>query len=120
MSGPLSQREAARVWSLSRATMHRAIKSGKLSLTTDKQVDPAEMLRVFGEPGQRGAKPAMPHEAGADAAALLVENALLKAQLEAKCEMVEAMKQNLTDLRSQVQMLSHDRAEPVRKRWWSR
>lgn len=46
----LSQREAATRWGIARTQIGRDIKSGKLSLTTDKRVDVAEMVRVYGEP----------------------------------------------------------------------
>jgi hypothetical protein len=111
----LSQREAASQWHLGRSTIQRAIKTGKLSLTTDKRVDPAEMLRVFGEPEPARAGLAEPpnttHDTAgleADLAALKAENAGLKATLEANRETIDVLKQSLA-------LLGHD---PVRRRWW--
>lgn len=46
----LTQREAARVWSIPWTTFRRKVQSGELSIGADKRVDPAEMVRVFGEP----------------------------------------------------------------------
>jgi hypothetical protein len=42
----LSQRRAAQAWGISRATLQRAVSSGKLSVLPDRTIDPAEMLRV--------------------------------------------------------------------------
>jgi hypothetical protein len=58
----LSQREAGSKWHVSRATIQRAIKRGKLSLTPHKTIDPAEMLRVFGEPEPAPSRPNEPLE----------------------------------------------------------
>lgn len=46
----MTHREAARLWGVGRTTIQRAAASGKLSLRPDKTIDPAEMVRVFGEP----------------------------------------------------------------------
>jgi hypothetical protein len=49
---PVSQ--AAKQWGLTRQTLHRAIREGKLSASQGSQgirtVDMAEMIRVYGEP----------------------------------------------------------------------
>lgn len=42
--------DAAKQWGVSRTTIYQKIKDGELSRGADKQIDPAEMLRVFGEP----------------------------------------------------------------------
>lgn len=61
MSHLLSQREAARAWGLSRATLQRAIKAGKVSVTRAGDgsvgIDPSEMQRAFGPPVSRPSGP---------------------------------------------------------------
>ena len=57
----LSQREAAAAWGIGRTTIQRAVKSGRLSMTPDKTIDPSEMVRVFGEPPGRNGPPGGPH-----------------------------------------------------------
>ncbi len=111
----LSQREAASQWSLGRATIQRAIRTGKLSLTPDKRIDPAEMLRVFGEPEPARSGLAEPSKTTtettgleAELAGLKAENAGLKATLEANRQTIDVLKQSLA-------LLGHDRA---RRRWW--
>lgn len=122
----LSQREAARMWGVGRATLQRAISAGELSVSSDKLIDPAEMLRVYGEPKSRHSGPA--HGAangplGPDneppqmQPAHVAQLALLEANLAARDREVELLKANLDDLRSQVRLLTHEGAKP-RRRWW--
>lgn len=46
----MSVTKAAKEWGVSRTTIYQKFSSGELSRTTDKKIDTAEMLRVFGEP----------------------------------------------------------------------
>lgn len=58
MSNLLSPTEASDEWGIHRTILYKKMRSGKLSYTTDvsssgksrRLIDPAEMLRVFGEP----------------------------------------------------------------------
>lgn len=111
MSGPLSQREAARSWGVSRASMQRAIKAGKLSLTADKLIDPAEMVRVFGEPS----RPNEPLGSTPEPVELLARIERLEAERTGLLGVIDAQKANLADLRAQVLMLTHERTEPARE-----
>ena len=56
---PIGLREAARLSGRNKGTIHEAMKSGKLPFTLSadgkRQIDPAELQRVF--PGDHGAKP---------------------------------------------------------------
>jgi len=126
MSSHLSQREAALQWFLGRATIQRAIKTGKLSLTMDKRIDAAEMLRVFGEPRPALNATSTPPKTidpmdvyqhnlalmEAQKELLQAENAMLRDQLR---ETVAAKDANLADLRAEVLRLAHDRP---RRQWW--
>lgn len=111
----LSQREAATQWGVSRATLQRAIKAGKLSLTPDKTIDPTEMLRVFGEPSRPESRPKVPAEPTQESARLIqleTENVMLR-------ELVKSKDENLTDMRAQVQRLTHDNGTAQsRSTWW--
>ena len=53
----LSVSEASRRWRLGRSNLYRAVKSGRLSLSTNpdgtKGIDTSELVRVFGEPSNR-------------------------------------------------------------------
>lgn len=116
MKSHMSQREAALKWSLGRATIQRAIKTGKLSLTLDKRIDPAEMFRLFGEPRPAheavSTPPKPTHETTgleAELAGLRAENAGLKATIEASRETIDVLKQSLA-------LLGHDL--PKRAGWW--
>lgn len=136
----LSQREAAQRWGVSRATLQRAIKAGDLS-AVEGRIDPAEMLRVYGEPKSRpvgrlgeplesssepgGPEPAQVAQSVARSrlTELEAEVQRLRDALAAKEALLAAKDENLTDLRSQVLMLTHDRPAPApakKKRWWQR
>lgn len=110
----LSQREAARAWGVSRATIQRSIARGELSQTSEKRIDPAEMVRVFGEPADPARnRPKEPVEATPDPA---IRIAQLEAELAASRRENELQAANLADLRSQVRLITHDGAP--RRRWW--
>lgn len=121
MSRLMSQREAARAWGVGRASIQRAIASGELSQTSDKRIDPAEMVRVFGEPGHASGRPNGPIEATPstppEQAAHTARLAHLEAENAALRELLAAKDANLSDLRSQVRLLTHDTTAPKR-RWW--
>ena len=46
----ISVTKAAKEWGVSRTTIYQKLNIGELSRATDKKIDTAEMLRVFGEP----------------------------------------------------------------------
>lgn len=119
MSRLLSQREAARAWGLGRSSIQRAIAAGKLSLTSEKRLDPAEMVRVFGEPG----RPSGPLEATSEPP---IEQVARVAQLEAEVRLLRELVQRadaerdraLADKQRAEQqfLLTHDGAQ--KRRWW--
>ena len=113
----LSQRQAAKTWNVSRGVIQRAIKSGELSQTIDKLIDPAEMIRVFGEPSRpacRLEEPQEPQENPPYEAII----AALRADKEGLQKVIEAQASNLADLRAQVQLLAHE--STAKRRWWQR
>lgn len=132
----LSKREAARQWGKARATIDRDVASGKLSLTPDKLIDPAEMIRVYGEPkGQQGrpkAEASEPAEATPEAtgkaseivalqAKLKVAEAMLAKEQEERARERADLQRNIDTLTTAMQLLGHDRApDPKKKRWWQR
>jgi hypothetical protein len=115
----LSQREAASQWRMSRATLQRAIKAGKISLTTDRTIDPAEILRVFCEPSRLMSRPTVPDEPTPERhrmASLERENALLQQTIAAQAGTIAALEQA-------NRLLTHDRPPELRRRrlWpWSK
>lgn len=130
----LSQREAARKWGVGRTTLQKSITSGKLSLTASKLIDPAEMLRVFGEP-KRATNPASGPDSRPDlspgkATPLASDSdpghaarvAVLEAELSGLRATLSAKNAHIEDLRGQVRLLTHDSAgvAPKRRWWWQR
>jgi hypothetical protein len=120
----LSQRQAAKAWGMSRATIQRAIASGKLSATEGGTIDASEMLRAFGEarPAQSRSGPVahvplVPPDEQAEKAA---ELARLRAELEAARAMLDAKDQIIAakdDAIAAMRLLTHDQA-PRTRRWW--
>lgn len=120
----LSIREAARQWGVSRATLQRHVAAGKLSQTTDATgkpgIDPAEMVRVYGEPGRSQAGPIRPPEAATEAT---IEQATKVARLEAEVsglrDLVAEKDRRISDLQNAVALLGHEKAEqPARRKRW--
>ncbi len=58
----LSVTEAANLYQISRTTIYRKIKNGKLSADTDSKIDLSEMIRVFGEAKSSGTKKVLQEE----------------------------------------------------------
>lgn len=113
----LSQRAAATAWGVSRTTLQRAIKSGKLSVQPDGSIDPSEMLRAFGEArsGSVGhpTGPLGPPVGHPDKTALLAELDRLKvvlstkdAMIAAKDDMLAEKDARIADLRQAMNLLS--------------
>jgi len=46
----ISVTKAAKDWGVSRTTIYQKVNDGELSRASDKKIDTAEMLRIFGEP----------------------------------------------------------------------
>jgi len=124
----LSQREAARAWGVGRATIQRAISAGEISVTTEKLIDTAEMVRKFGEPkrpnepasGQTSIPPDAtlepPHADPAQAARI----AVLEAEITGLKATLLAKDGHIEDLRGQVRLLTHDShaKSVIKRRWW--
>lgn len=114
----LSQRRASEIWGVSRRTIQRAIQSGKLSVSSDGQIDPSEMLRVFGEAsgkkeGGAGApvsEPLAPHHAPVEPpspdVALTAEIKALRAALAAKDELLAAKDRHIEDMSLSLRLLA--------------
>ena len=95
----------------SRATLYRAIKTGKVSAVKDDRgatvVDTAELVRVYGEPVSRDAQPS-PQGDSTQLAVLQSENARLR--------------EDLADARAhRDRLMTLLEARPlVRRGWWAR
>lgn len=114
----LSQREAARRWGVPRATLQRAVSSGKLSLTSDKRIDPAEMVRVFGEPGPARAGPNGPDESTPEPPSLALAMARLEAENAALRELVKRADAERDRALETVQRLLTHETGAKRRSWW--
>lgn len=106
----LSQRRAAQAWGISRATLQRAISSGTLSVLPDGTIDPAEMLRAFGEakggPVGHQNGPLGPPLGRGDEMAFQAEIRVLKAQIQAKEDLLSAKDRHIEDLSQALRLLA--------------
>jgi predicted RNase H-like nuclease (RuvC/YqgF family) len=114
---------AAKATGKGKSTIHRAIKSGKISARRDEDgayhIDAAELSRAFPLNGigthQRddtapGAEPARN-----DTAVLEVKVAMLEAQLERERETVDDLRKRLDRAEDRIQMLTHQGAEATKR-----
>lgn len=123
--------EAARLTGKSRKTIQRYVADGRLSLSQldagNKGLDISELVRVFGQlshpsppPPHETVSQRVPSTVAMDVQARLVaveaENAVLRAQLEAKDAQIEAKDANLADLRQSLRLLEYSPAS--KRRWW--
>ena len=116
----LSQREAARAWGVSRATIQRAIKSGKLSVLADNTIEPSEMVRAFGEPASHPQnRLAVPDEPTQSQAVSHPEMTRLQAENEHLRAMLVEKDARIEDLRSAMRLLT-DQREPATKSFWAK
>lgn len=124
----LSQRRAAQVWGVSRRTLQRAISTGKLSILADGTIDPAEMLRVFGEarggpPAPQGGPPEPPVRhplSQGNEATLIAENQALRAALAVKEELIAAKDRHIGDLSQALRLLTGPPAPTQQQSFWQR
>ncbi len=114
----LSQREVARHWGVSRATIQRAIKAGKLSVLADKTLDPSEVVRVFGEPASRpDTRPTEPDEPTKSRVTTLPETAILEAEIGHLKAMLAEKDARIEDLRGALKLLTNQRPTPTKGLW---
>lgn len=128
----MSLREAVKHFDVSRPTLQKALKAGKVSGVQDGkgqwQVDPSELSRVYrprsaevekAESAFDGNLPtvnkALPGNPNADVQALQAALEVEKAKREAAEALAEERARHIEDLR---RMLPPPESGPQRKRWW--
>jgi DNA-binding transcriptional MocR family regulator len=117
----LSQRQAAQAWGVSRATIQRAIKAGKLSVLADKSIDPSEMVRAFGEPVSHPQnRLTVPDEPTMSRGVSHPETALLRAENEHLRAMVAEKDARIDDLRNAMRLLEGPKGTAPRRSLWAR
>lgn len=104
----LTQREAARAWSIPWTTFRRKVQAGELSIDADKRVDSAEMVRVFGEPRTSTNGPV---GTSTGPAADPIEVVRLKAENEGLKRELGRLESHLTDLRGEILRLTGPKAD---------
>ena len=128
----LTLRQAADLCGASRSTIHRALKSGKLSGNRLEDgawdIDPSELVRVFpwdiSEPVQRD-NPGQGREGTSEREAVLVVKVeMLEHQLERERDTIADLRKRLDRAEDRVLALTSQTLPPVpeltqtRRRWW--
>lgn len=114
--GKMSPASAAKAWNISRTVIYERMKKGELSYTKDasgkRQIDSAEMLRVFGEPHAKDSPPVLESVnpvPSADSTALIEalkdQISTLKIQTETLSEQLKVKDAQLSQRDDQVQSL---------------
>jgi len=119
----LTLRQAAELSGTSRSTIHRALKSGKLSGGRLEDgawdIDPSELARVFPwdviEPVQRDAAGQERNSSGEREAVLAVRVEMLEHQLDRERDTVEDLRRRLDRAEDRILALSAPAAEAVRQ-----
>jgi hypothetical protein len=124
----LTPREAVKLYQVSRATLTKAMKDGKISATKNEaghaQIDSSELARVYQPRVQKAVSRADPAQIGrtdpaqktaSEDASLAVRLARAEAALEAEREKTALLERHLSDMRL---MLPAPAAKPRRPRWW--
>jgi len=119
----LTLRQAAELSGTSRSTIHRALKSGKLSGGRLEDgawdIDPSELARVFPwdvtEPVQRDATGQERNSSGEREAVLAVRVEMLEHQLDRERDTIEDLRKRLDRAEDRILALSAPAAEPVRQ-----
>jgi predicted transcriptional regulator len=114
--------EIQKQWGVSRATVYKHIKAGKLSRLPNGQVDLAEVLRVYGEPskntGRDKQETAINNGDTQEKKLLLEKIALLESQLFKAEKMEEWLKGQFEKAQETIQLLEHKKAaspQPTKK-----
>ena len=114
----LTLSEAARQWGKSRETLYTHNRAGKLSFSAfpngSPGIDPAEMVRAYGEPGTgktRVRRPAGGDMLHSGTPPVTTPAVALSARLDAALEMLEQTRQELAAAREREQRLVRDAAD---------
>jgi len=144
----LSLSQSAKATSVSKATVHRAIKSGKLSATRNEdgsyRIDPAELNRVYpfdvaaldGETGETKPKrvSGRSNETIRNPQRNANETAVVEAELSGARELIRLLEKQLTDLREDLNQwretanttqrllttMTPEKFTTTKRRWWQR
>ncbi len=103
--------EIQKQWGISRATVYKHIKAGKLSRLADGHVDVAEVLRVYGEPNKNTGrdKPVTAIDNGdtQENRMLLEKIASLEAQLVKAEKREDWLRERFEKAQETIQLLEH-------------
>ena len=128
----LTLRQAADLCGASRSTIHRALKSGKLSGTRIEDgawdIEPSELARVFpwdiSEPVQRDNSGQGKEGTSEKEAVLAVKVEMLEHQLERERDTIADLRKRLDRAEDRVLALTSQtlppapKPTPTRRRWW--
>ena len=115
----VSVSEAAHLVGRDRKSLYRAIKQGRLSATQsatgERQIDIAELVRVygdFGDKGDKGETGSAPQRETVDETAKI---AALQAEVANLMERLVDKERHIDDMRNAMRLLEH---KTEKKKWW--
>ena len=110
--------EIQKQWGISRATVYKHIKAGKLSRLPNGQVDLAEVLRVYGEPSKNTGRYKKTSAVESQDNTLLIEKiAFLELQLAQAEKREEWLRGQVETAQETIKLLEHKQtsAQPGKK-----
>jgi len=112
--------QAAKLAGVSRVTLHAHIKNGKLSAVIGadgtRQIDTAEIMRVYGTLASDSVKGIVNHEQ-LTVNPLQAENDALRAELRAKDELLAERGELVQALKAQIHLIEHKPDAPDQQSW---
>ncbi|MCB1658862.1 MAG: plasmid replication DNA-binding protein [Pseudomonadales bacterium] len=109
-------KEVTEQWSISRSTIYKHIKNGKISRLDNGLFDVSEVIRVYGEPSKKtqgGIKETVMEDR--EKSILLQKIALLETQLSQAEKREEWLKDQIEKAQETVKLLEHKEASAKRK-----
>ena len=110
--------EIQKQWGVSRATVYKHIKAGKLSRLADGLVDLSEVLRVYGEPSKNTVRYKKTSAVESQENTLLIDKiAFLESQLAQAEKREEWLKGQVETAQATIKLLEHKQpsAQPSKK-----
>jgi len=103
-------------WKVSRATVYKHIKQGKLSRLQNGKVDVSEIVRVYGEPKERASKQEVDNGDTQEKALLLEKIRLLESQLDDAKERENWLKSQVETAQATIKLLEYRKPVETEKR----
>lgn len=109
-------REIQQRWNISRPTIYKHIRQGKLSRLENGKVEVSEVLRVYGEPKETQARQEIDTADSQEKALLLEKIRLLESQLDDARERESWLKSQVETSQATIKLLEYRKPDQPEKR----